>query len=85
MAVATIKEKNECAKTRPISNPYEKWESADGSWTWLVLKKYQKPSLEAANPNAVWFCAVTSPFTFGTTDYGDTYVHEIKRYGHKVA
>ena len=77
-------EKNLCGKTRPINNPYEVWQSYDGSWTWKVLKKYQKPSKEAENPHARWFCAVSSPMTYGSYDIGDVYVNDIIEYGEKV-
>ena len=53
--------KNECGKTRDVDNPYEVWVSnhADEAdcWTWHVLKKYQRPDKEAANPHARWFVA----------------------------
>ncbi len=70
--------KNLCAKTRPKENPYEVWESPDGSWKWFILRKYQKPELEAKNIYARWFCFVTSPFV-PDGEYGDTYVREIKK------
>lgn len=76
------KEKNNCSKTRSIDNPYEVWKS--GSWTWKVLKKYQKPSLEAKNPHARWFCAASSPYTNGSYDLGDVYVREIKSQARRV-
>jgi hypothetical protein len=82
--------KNECGKARKVDNPYEVWKS--GSWYWLVLKKYQSPEKEAANPYARWFCAVYTPMTYGTyneatnkpegsCDMGDTYVRDIKGAG----
>lgn len=69
--------KNLCNKTRPVSNPYEVWSSFDGSWRWLVLKKYQTPEKEASNPYARWFCKVYSPFV-PEGEMGDTYTREIK-------
>ncbi len=77
-------EKNQCGKTRPIENPYEIWQSRCGSWTWKVLKKYQKPSKEKENPYARWFCAVSSPYTYGSYDLGDVYVKEITNYANKI-
>ena len=62
---------------REKDNPYEIW-SNDSGWQWRVLKKYQKPELEAKNPYARWFCAVSSPYTFGEFELGDVYVSEIK-------
>jgi|TARA_Y100000310_G_scaffold66508_1_gene61836 hypothetical protein len=69
--------KNECGKTRPVDNPYEVWENEGAGWTWHVLKKYQRPDKEADNPHARWFCAVKSPFTFGSYEMGDVYRSEI--------
>lgn len=70
----TPRAKNECAKMRPITNPYETWVS--GGWTWKVLKKYQTPEKEATNPYARWHCFVTSPFC-PSGEYGDTYIRDI--------
>ncbi len=67
--------KNLCAKTRPVSDPYEVWKNNQG-WTWLVLKKYQA---DDNKPYARWFCSVTSPYTQGLSDMGDAYVAEVRR------
>lgn len=77
--------KNECNKTRKIDNPYEVWQTPDGSWTWNVLKKYQSPEKESSNPYARWFCGVKSPFTYGEFELGDVYVREIKQHARKVS
>jgi len=74
--------KNECGKTREKDNPYEIWEG--NGFEWRVLKKYQKPELEAKNPYARWYCAVSSPYTWGSHEYGDVYVSEIKSNGNRV-
>lgn len=71
--------KNECAKTRNVEEPYEVWKL--GRWEWRVLKKYQTPEHEAENPYAVWYCAVKSPMTYDTWEYGDTYVSDIMQTG----
>ena len=68
--------KNECGKMRDKDNPYEIWKG--NGFEWRVLKKYQKPELEAKNPYARWFCAVKSPYTWGSHELGDVYVSEIK-------
>ena len=78
------KEKNLMNKTRPVENPYEIWVSPDGEWEWRVLKKWQKPSKEAHNPFARWFCAVKSPNTYGSWEYGDTYAREVQSVAWKV-
>ena len=75
--------KNECAKTRPASNPYEIWKNNSG-WEWRILKRYQAPDKEAANPFARVFCAVKSPFTFGEFELGDVYLQEIQQNAKKV-
>ena len=74
--------KNECGKMRTKENPYEIWEG--NGFEWRVLKKYQKPELEAKNPYARWFCAVSSPYTWGSFELGDVYVSEIKENGYLV-
>ena len=77
--------KNECGKTRNVNEPYEVWKSADGSWEWRVLKKYKSPENEAKDPYSRWFCAVKSPMTYGSWEYGDTYVSDVRSYARKVA
>ena len=78
------KEKNLMNKTRPVENPYEVWRTPDGEWEWRVLKKWQKPSKEAHNPFARWFCAVKSPNTYDSWEYGDTYAREVQSVAWKV-
>ena len=73
--------RNECAKTRPASDPYEIWQSPDRQWTWKVLKKWQ---VDDNKPFARWFCHVTSPFCPGG-ELGDTYVKDVKAYARRVA
>ena len=73
--------KNLCAKMRPASDPYETWVSYDGSWTWLVLKKWQA---DDNKPYARWFCKVVTPMTGPSGDLGDVYVSEIKANARKV-
>ena len=75
--------KNECLKTRPASDPYEIWKNHSG-WTWKILKRYQSPDKEAANPFARVFCHVTSPFC-PHGELGDVYVKEIKSQAFKVS
>ena len=72
---------NPCAKTRPVSDPYEVWQNTNG-WTWKILKKWQ---IDDNKPYARWFCAVTSPYTDGGYDLGDVYVRDVTRYARRVA
>ena len=71
--------KNNCLKERKVDNPYEIWKYGD--WEWRVLKKWQADDNE---PYARWLCAVKSSFTFGSWEYGDTYVQDIKGIEEKV-
>jgi len=81
-------EKNLCGKTRPIDNPYETWRGIGtffgGNIEYRVLRKYQKPSLEAKNHNARWFVAGKSDMTHGTWECGDSYVRDIKAVSSKI-
>ena len=70
--------KNECNKYRKVDNPYEIWVNLSAGWEWRVLKKWQNPENEAKNEFARWYCAVKSPMTYGSWEYGDTYVKDIK-------
>jgi hypothetical protein len=80
----TIGEKNVCNKTREVGNPYEVWQTPDRTWEWRVLKKYQTPSKEKVNPFARWYCAVKSPYTHDSWEYGDTYVKDVTESALKV-
>jgi hypothetical protein len=75
--------KNLCAKRMTPETAYEVWQN--GTFTYWVLKKYQAPEQEAKNLHARWYCAVVSPFTEKTFQYGDTYVREITVGGYKIA
>ena len=66
--------KNLCGKMRPKDNPYETWQSFDGTWTWAVLKKWQAND---DKPYARWFCNVITPCMPGG-EMGDVYVAEVK-------
>lgn len=72
--------KNECAKMRPKDNPYEVWQSRDGSWTWNVLKKWQA---DDNKEYARWFCNVVTPFV-PEGEMGDVYVAEIKAHAIRI-
>lgn len=71
--------KNECAKTRPTSNPYEVWQY--GNWTWNVLKKWQ---VDDDKPYARWFCQVITPMTGPDGDLGDVYVADIREHAARI-
>jgi hypothetical protein len=67
--------KNLHGKSRTVEAPYHI--IVQGDWEWRVLKRYQSPDAERANPYARWFVAVKSPLTYGSWEYGDTYISEI--------
>ena len=73
--------KNECLKERKVDNPYEIWQTSDGTWEWRVLKKWQ---LDDNKPQARWFCAVKSPMTYGQFEFGDVWVKDIKEFAIKI-
>jgi len=64
-------------KTVTVQEPYATY-VADG-WTWKVLK-VNAPKKSPRSPYVSWFCAVSSPFTQGGHDLGDTYSMEVLRF-----
>ena len=81
---------NPCGKTRKLEDPYEVWNCRMEigfevlNIEYRVLKKYQSPKKEAENPFARWFTAAKSEATFGSWEYGDTYVKDIMSTGRRV-
>tara|TARA_Y100000593_G_C4242608_1_gene302960 strand:+ start:790 stop:1047 length:258 start_codon:yes stop_codon:yes gene_type:complete len=84
--------KNECGKTRNVNNPYEIWKcKMDFGYgdileiEYRVLKKYKSPKGESEDPLARWYTAAKSEATFGSWEYGDTYVKDIVSSGKRIA
>ena len=81
---------NPCGKTRKLEDPYEVWNCRMEigfdvlNVEYRVLKKYQSPKKEAENPFARWFTAAKSEATFGSWEYGDTYVRDIVSSGRRT-
>jgi len=73
--------KNLMGKSRTEDQPYLTFKSLDGEWTWKVLKSWQADN---AKPYGRWFCAVSSPMTYGESELGDVYVSEVVTYGRLV-
>ena len=65
-------------KTVDVDKPYMTFKG--NGFEWRVLKRYQFPQHEKKNNYARWYCAVRSPMTYGSWEYGDTYVSDIKNY-----
>jgi hypothetical protein len=70
--------KNLKGKMRKVDEPYETFVTKN--WEWRVLKHYASPESEERDPYARVFCAVKSPYTFGSWEYGDTYCDSIPGY-----
>jgi|TARA_Y100001951_G_scaffold102035_1_gene108013 hypothetical protein len=67
-------------KATDVDTPYMIYEG--NGFEWRVLKRYQKPENEKTNQYARWYCAVRSPFTHGSWEYGDTYISDIRSNAH---
>lgn len=67
--------KNLMGKSRKPGNAY--LVIIAGSWRWEILKMNGSLEKAMSNPYASAFCAVSSPNTFGSFDYGDTYLSDI--------
>jgi len=79
--------KNPCAKTRPPEDPYEIWKNVvpvldcdPGTWTWHVLKKWQR---DDDKPGARWFCNVVTPI-MPEGELGDVFVEFIKSVARRI-
>ncbi len=68
--------KNMMGKTRDSESPYMVFEA--NGWTWKVRKSWQGDDTKTG---ARWFCEVSSPFTYGGSDLGDTYVTDVVSHG----
>ncbi len=68
--------KNLFGKTRKVAEPYATYANNQG-WTYKVLKTYQTPEKEKGDPYARWLLAVSSPFTHGGYEIGDTYISHV--------
>lgn len=53
---------------------------AGEDWEWRVLKVNQ-PSKSPLDLYSTWMVAAKSQFTFGSFEMGDTYAHEVLRFG----
>lgn len=72
-------------KTVDRANAHAVFATADGSWTWYVLKTYKAAKNEANDPYARWFCDVTSPFVGESGEMGDTYAKDVRANGSLIA
>ncbi len=68
---------NPYGKSKTKENPYAVYKDEASGWTWRILKLNQRPDMAAKNPSATAFCDVSSPYTHGSSDIGDTYLNDI--------
>jgi len=73
--------KNIFGKTAKVDAPYAIFKAPQMNFEWRVLKTYQRPDKEMENQYARWFVAARSDMTYGSWEYGDTYVRDIVEYG----
>jgi hypothetical protein len=65
---------NPMGKSRKNENPYLiLTDPRLPGWVWRVLKAY---TMNPDAPYSRWFCAVSSPYTAGGSDWGDTYIED---------
>ena len=73
--------KNPLGKTADINAPYAVFKGPAG-FEWRVLKSYRLPKNEGIY--GAWFVAAKSDMTYGSFEYGDTYISEILEFGNLV-
>lgn len=66
---------NPLGKSRKVEAPYLTVEDPRTGFIYKVLKAWQS---DPDKPYARWFCAVSSPYTYGGYDMGDTYVSDVR-------
>ena len=74
----TVRKTNPFGKSTKVDKPYAtyKGDGPFGRTTVKVLETYQHPDNEKTNPYARWLVAVSSDWTHGSFDMGDSYIHE---------
>tara|TARA_R100000742_G_C4276716_1_gene97990 strand:+ start:1178 stop:1477 length:300 start_codon:yes stop_codon:yes gene_type:complete len=68
---------NQFGKCRDVEEPYAVYIDVHKQFETRVLKTYQTREKEQDNSSARWFVAVKSPYTFGSWEYGDSYVRNV--------
>lgn len=66
--------KNLMNKTRKIDNPYATFKM--GNFVSQILRAYSTKTPED-NPHVAWYTGAKSDHTYGSYEYGDTYIKEI--------
>ena len=68
-------------KTADLDAPHATFVNEVAGWEWRVLKVYRKASSDKGDQYARWFLAAKSPNTFGSWEYGDTYINDVTQFG----
>ena len=69
------RKKNLFGKKTDIDSPYAVY--GVGDWEIRVLKTYKHHTNEDINSYDRWFIASKTPHTFGSWEYGDTYISSV--------
>lgn len=64
-------------KSRDVEQPWATFVHDRADWEWRILKAYSLGKGSAKNEYSRFYCAVMSPHTFGSWEYGDVYVREV--------
>ena len=79
--MAKTRKKNPFGKSRTVDNPYAVYKMSHMNYEWRVLKTYKLSENEAKNPYSAWFVAARSDMSYGSWEYGDTYIQDIVDHG----
>ena len=75
--MAKSRKKNPFGKKTDVNSPYAVY--GVGDWEIRVLRTYKHHTNEDINSYDRWFVAAKSDNTFGSWEYGDTYIRDVVR------
>ena len=68
---------NPIRKGVDVNSPWARLEHKKADWEWRILKAYKAGNTSKQDKYSRFFCAVMSPYTYGSWEYGDVYVTDI--------
>lgn len=68
---------NPIGKRVPVEQPWASFEHKWNDWEWRILKAYKQGDTSRKDSAARFHCAVMSPHTYGSWEYGDVYITDI--------
>lgn len=68
---------NPIRKGREATSPWATLEHPQADWEWRILKAYKSGKTSKQDKYSRFFCAVMSPYTYGSYEYGDVYVTDL--------